>query len=217
MIKAILFDLDGVLIKTELETFRFYQDYLQKHHNIELPDSDFKYKYGRKSKDFFHDVFTEEQRKMIDIEKLTGIKRELFDKEIDRFVSKAEGVHELLQWLRSQKYKLALCSQNERPMIDRVINWLDVSQYFDFTLSLQDITEKKPKPEIYIKGAEKLGIKPDQCLVIEDSQDGVRAAKNAGMICIGVAHNYTPEGYLDEADHIVHSLMEITDVLSRMN
>ena len=217
MIKAILFDLDGVLIKTELETFRFYQDYLQKNHNIELPDSSFKYKYGRKSKDFFHDVLTEEQKNIVDVGKLTAIKRELFDREIDRFVSRVEGVDELLRWLRSKNYKLALCSQNERQMIDRVINWLGVGKYFDFTLSLQDITEKKPKPEIYLKAAQKLKTTPNQCLVIEDSQDGVRAAKNAGMICVGIAHDYTPEGYLAEADHIVHSLTAIEGVLSRLN
>ena len=86
MIKAILIDLDGVLMETERETFNFYKKYLKEIHNIELKDSDFKLKAGRKSKDFFNDVLTAKEKKQVNAEELIDLKRELFNKHIDKFV-----------------------------------------------------------------------------------------------------------------------------------
>src|SRR3990167_6759529 len=200
MIQGILLDLDGVLIKTELETFRFYQNYLKEHYKIILKDSDFKYKFGRKSKDFFLDVLTPEQHKIVQLEKL---------------VSKVDGVHKLLSWLVEHNMRLALCSQNEKRMIDTVIVWLRIRKFFEIFLSLQDIHHKKPHPEIYLLASKGLGLRPDECIIIEDSKDGIEAAKNAQMICIGLAHEYTPEGYLQKADIQIHHLLEVPQILQK--
>ncbi|OGY78950.1 MAG: hypothetical protein A3B74_03605 [Candidatus Kerfeldbacteria bacterium RIFCSPHIGHO2_02_FULL_42_14] len=215
MIQGILLDLDGVLIKTELETFRFYQNYLKEHYKIILKDSDFKYKFGRKSKDFFLDVLTPEQHKIVQPEKLTELKRELFNTQIEKFVSKVDGVHKLLSWLVEHNMRLALCSQNEKRMIDTVIVWLRIRKFFEIFLSLQDIHHKKPHPEIYLLASKRLGLRPDECIIIEDSKDGIEAAKNAQMICIGLAHEYTPEGYLQKADIQIHHLLEVPQILQK--
>lgn len=208
MIKAVIFDLDGVLIVTEFETFRFYQDYLKKH-GISLKDEDFHYKAGRKSVDFFNNVLTPEQQQQVDLPGLIRLKRDLFNENIEKFVSKMEGGVELLQYLTREKYLLALASQNEKRMIDTAVNWLGIRDYFRIILSLEDIREKKPDPEIYFLAASKLGVSPKECVVIEDSRDGVGAVKNAGMQCIGIFHDYMPAGTLDKADVVVKRLTEI--------
>ncbi|MFA5022642.1 MAG: HAD family phosphatase [Patescibacteria group bacterium] len=209
MIKAILFDLDGVLIETELETFKFYQNYL-KDYGITLADTDFKYKAGRKSVDFWNDVLTPEQQAKIDVKKLTQIKREAFNTAPQNYVKKVAGGKELLEYLKTNNFKLALVSQNESRMINTMMDWLEIKSFFDIIISIDQITKLKPDPEIYLLAANKLGITPNECIVIEDSKDGVGSAKNAKMKCIGVKHEYTPPTDLSLADVKIDNLAEIT-------
>lgn len=209
MIKAILFDLDGVLIETEKETFNFYKKFLKEKHDIILQDEDFKYKAGRKSKDFFNSVLTDEQREEVDTKALVKLKRELFNTETSKYIKKVEEGEALLKKIKEKNLLTALVSQNELRMINSVMDWLGYRNYFDVTLSIDDIKNLKPDPEIYLKAAEKLGVSPEECIVIEDSKDGVLSAKNAKMKCIGINHEYTPKGDLDSADIIINNLNEI--------
>jgi len=208
MLKAVLFDLDGVLIETEKETFEFYKKELAKQ-NIFLKESDFQFKAGRKSVDFWQSVLTPQQREEVDTKKLVCLKRDLFNKYPDRYVKKVEGSEELLKKIKESGYKIGLSSQNEKRMIDTILDWMNIREYFDVVVSIDDIKELKPNPEIYLYAAIKLGVTPDEVVVIEDSLDGVNAAKNAKMSCIGVRHSYTPEGSLANADFIVDKLLDI--------
>jgi len=217
MIKAILFDLDGILIETEKETFHFYQEYFKKHYNIIIKDSDFKYKAGRKSKDFFHDILTSGQMEKINIKKITDYKRELFNSQIDKYTKKVAGGGELLEYLQQERYLMALVSQNELRMIDSALRWLKIAKYFGITLSLDDIKNKKPDPEIYLLAAEKLGIKASECIVIEDSSDGIMAAKNGKFTCIALRHDYMPTGTYKNADYIADSLAEVGKIITKTN
>ncbi|NUM25588.1 MAG: HAD family phosphatase [Candidatus Buchananbacteria bacterium] len=209
MIKAILFDLDGVLIETEKETFKFYQKILGQDYGIFLKDEDFKYKAGRKSKDFWNDILTPEQQEKIDVKKLTQNKREAFNTDPDKYVKAMPGGKKLLELLKGQGFKLALASQNESRMIESMMRWLGIKEYFEVILSIDQITNLKPDPEIYLLAAQKLGVTPAECVVIEDSKDGVGSAKNAGMKCIGINHPYTPPGALNAADTTVDALSDI--------
>lgn len=208
MIKAILFDLDGVLIQTEHETFDFYKKYLEKK-GVILKASDFKYKAGRKSAAFWNDVLTPKQQKEINTKKLVNLKRDLFNKYPDKYIKKISGGKEILIALKRAGYKIALVSQNESRMINSVIEWLGIRKYFDVILSIDNIKKLKPDPEIYLLAAKKLNIKPSESLVIEDSRDGVNSAKNAKMKCIGIKHEYTPRGSLSRADIVVRKLGNI--------
>ena len=217
MIKAILFDLDGVLIETEKETFKFYQEYFKKNYNIIIKDEDFKYKTGRKSKDFFKDIFTPEQREKIDTKRITDYKRELFNTQIDKYTKKVPGGRELLQYLKEKGYLMALVSQNEPRMIKSTMDWLKIEKYFGVILSLDDISNKKPNPEIYLLAARGLKVKPDECIVIEDAYDGVTAAKNGKFVCIALRHNYMPEETYENADKIADSLKKVGEIITEMN
>lgn len=208
--KAILFDLDGVLIETEKETFQFYQDYLKIHYGIILPDSAFVYKIGRKSSDFWKDVLTKKERNNVNVEQLTIFKRKLFIEHPEKYVKKVSGVTQLLKMLKASGYKLALTTQNEKEMMDAVLNWLGIKEFFDVILNLQDISQKKPNPEIYLKAASLLNVLPKKCIVVEDSYDGIRAARRAHMICIAIQHPYSPLGSTKHAHVRVKKLSHIT-------
>lgn len=213
MIKAVLFDLDGVLIQTEKETFKFYQEYF-KEHGIIIKDEDFVYKAGRKSVDFFNAILTPEQLKQFDTKKITDLKRELFNTDLDRYVKKIPGYREILEALKARDLHLALGSQNESRMIESVLKWLGVKDFFEVILSLDDIKNKKPDPEIYLLAASKVGVAPEECVVIEDSRDGIGAAKNAGMFCVAFWHDYMPKDNYEKADIVIKSLAELENYVS---
>ncbi len=212
-VKAVLFDLDGVLIETEKETFRFYQKYLKAHHGIVLPDSAFVYKIGRKSVDFWSDVLTKEQQNSVDVKKLTFLKRQMFIEHPEKYVKKIPGVKKLLKMLKASGYKLALTTQNEKEMMDSMLGWLSIREFFDVILSLQDISQKKPNPEIYLKAASLLNVPIKKCIVVEDSFDGILAARRARMTCIALQHPYSPPGNAKHAHVIVKKLSYITKSL----
>ncbi len=206
---AVLFDLDGVLIETERETFAFYQDYLKRRYDIILPEGAFRYKIGRKSADFWRDALTPLERKVVNVEKLTLLKRKLFMTHPQRYVKKVAGAKRLLQSLQRSRYKLALTTQNEEQMMRSVFRWLGIRDYFDIALSPEDISHNKPHPEIYRRAARMLHVTAENCVVIEDSYDGILAAKRAKMTCVAIEHPYSPPGNAVHADFSVASLLDI--------
>lgn len=208
--KAILFDMDGVLIETEWETFAFYKNYLKEHYAIDLSDDAFQYKVGRKSVDFWNSVLSEHQKKIVDTEKLTTLKRELFNAYPEKYINKVLGGKELIESVRGMGWQTALTTQNEEQMMQTVLSWLQISDLFDIKLSRKDILHKKPNPEIYLKAAGLLHAVPKECVVIEDSEDGIAAAKNAGMYCIAIKHPYTPLSMIKQANISVSALQDIT-------
>ena len=80
---------------------------------------------------------------------------------------------------------------------------------FDVLIHGKEVKNRKPSPEIYLKAAEKLGVKPSHCLVIEDAVNGVKAAKAAGALCLALTTSF-PEDQLGEADWIVKNLSEVS-------
>lgn len=90
-------------------------------------------------------------------------------------------IHEYaLSRLKKEGYKLALASNSIRKTIDLMMNKANLEDYFDLTLSNQDVTHPKPDPEIYTKAIEMLGFNPSECVVVEDNENGIRAAQGAG-------------------------------------
>ncbi|MDO8559567.1 MAG: HAD hydrolase-like protein, partial [bacterium] len=123
MVRAVLFDLDGVLMETELQTFRFYQDELKRRYDITLSNDAFRFKAGRKSADFWRDALNDEQRRTVDTTALTRYKREHFGATPSRYISRVQGGPELLAVLRQTGVPLALASQNEPFMINAAVDW----------------------------------------------------------------------------------------------
>jgi len=119
-------------------------------------------------------------------EQLAEIKNEVY-KELLKQINSEDvypGVIEFLEKLKAQGLKLAICSSSKNAQT--VLNALDLSRYFEAVVDGNDIRKPKPDPEIFLKGAERLGLKPEECIVFEDAESGVEAALAAGMVCIGV-------------------------------
>lgn len=113
-----------------------------------------------------------------------------------------------LSRLKSEGYKLALASNSVRITIDMMMEKADLAQYLDFTLSNQDVVKAKPNPEIYNKAIARLGFKPEECLILEDNQNGIEAALASGahLLKIGTVHDVTYTNIRNRINEIENDL-----------
>jgi HAD superfamily hydrolase (TIGR01509 family) len=146
--------------------------------------------------------------------------KELLAKKIKTEISMSENVKlfpgalELLEELQG-KVRIALASMNNRAVIEQLLNSLQIKDFFEVVVTVEDVRKFKPDPEIFLKCAEKLREEPEHCVVVEDSIFGVQAAKAAGMECIAVLTGVYSRAELETASPglIVESLTEKEKIL----
>jgi HAD superfamily hydrolase (TIGR01509 family) len=120
------------------------------------------------------------------------------------------GVLELIEKSYSNGLKLAIGSSAPVSEIELVLEAFDIGRFFTAVASGEEVPNSKPSPDTFLLAAQKLGISPEDCLVIEDSDNGVKAAKTAGMKCIAFRNPNTKPQNLSGADLLVNHISEIT-------
>ena len=120
------------------------------------------------------------------------------------------GFLNLLSWLRAKQVRIALASSSPRPWIEMVLDRFDLYPAFEVVVSADELQgEGKPSPAIYLLTAEKLGVPPESCVVIEDSEKGVLSSRSAGMFCIGFRNGFNDEQDLSTADLIITGFQQL--------
>ena len=194
-IKAVLFDMDGVIFDTErayldtwIKVFCKYGYEMKKEIYISVMGT------GRKNvKKTFVNIFGED----LPIEDMYKEKDQLLAKIIDEGkVPLKSGAEEILLYLKESGYKIALATSAKRDRVDKQVNMAGIGKYFNAIVSGDDVSNGKPDPEIFLKAADKLGVLPEECIVIEDSPAGIEAAFNGHMYGIHVED-------LKEADEVI--------------
>ena len=120
-----------------------------------------------------------------------------------------EGAEALLQDLKANHYRLAIGTSTSRINLEFMLASTPAETYFDDYVVAEDVQRSKPAPDTFLMGAEKLGLPPHRCVVVEDAIPGVAAGKAAGMAVIAVTNTRKAED-LQQADRIVDSLTELT-------
>jgi HAD superfamily hydrolase (TIGR01509 family) len=115
----------------------------------------------------------------------------------------------------AERFRLAVASSSNRPLIDAVLEVAQLAQYFEVTVSSEEVPRGKPAPDVYLEAARRLDVAPDRCAAIEDSHGGIRSAKAAGMRVIAFPNRTYPpdEEALAQADVVIRSLDELTPEL----
>ncbi len=116
---------------------------------------------------------------------------------------------ELLAAASTKGLKLAIASGTAQEMLDMIVEKQGIREYFSFVVSTDKVKSGKPAPEVYLYVAELLQVKPSECIVFEDAENGVKSAAAAGMFCVAVPNKYTKNQDFSKADKVVHSLAEI--------
>jgi len=113
-----------------------------------------------------------------------------------------------LKQLKAENLKIALATSSRQEKMNFVLQLTNLTSYFDIIVTGDLVQKSKPAPDIFLKAAEKLQLKPDDCLVVEDAANGVKAAKNAGMKCVAITTTHT-EDLLQQADLVINSYEDL--------
>ncbi|MGC6285205.1 MAG: HAD family hydrolase [Polaribacter sp.] len=212
-INCVIFDMDGVIIDSE-EIHK--KAYFETFESLGLDVSEGLYKTltGASTINAF--------QKLVDHFNLNENPEELVLAKRRRYVNYFEsdpdlhlvdGVENLIKTLHSKEIKLVLASSSAMVNINRVFNRFDLNPYFVGKISGADLVESKPNPEIFIKAAEIAGVPRRECFVIEDSDNGVKAANDAGIFVFGYHNPLADDQTLENANISVHSFDEILKYL----
>ncbi|HUY84968.1 MAG TPA: hexitol phosphatase HxpB [Candidatus Dormibacteraeota bacterium] len=217
MIRAAIFDMDGLLIdseplwkRTNYETFKTLgiEITAELRHNM----------MGRTSAENVAYLYGQHPWKGPSLEEVETMIRD----EIIRLV-KAEGtlkpgVHQALSVCKKAELSVAIASSSNQVIIDAVVDTLEIREHFDHIYSAQFEPYGKPHPGVFIKVAKHFKVRPEDCLVFEDSPSGVLAAKSARMVCVAVPEPSAKDNpFVQTADVILDSLEQFdTEILKNL-
>jgi HAD superfamily hydrolase (TIGR01509 family) len=214
MFEAVIFDWDGTLADTRQMVVASFQKVLSEVH-CTISDEFIARRIGVGAAETFREILRT-SRISFDEALIRFFMEKKIQAEIDLSskVKLFSGAMELLASLHG-KVKLALASMNNRAVIDHMLAMMNVRKFFDVVLTVDEVHNSKPDPEIFLKGALKLGCRPETCGVVEDSIFGVEAAKRAKMGCVAVLTGVYSREELEKAnpDLIVNSLNEREAIL----
>ncbi len=207
MIKAILFDMDGVIINSEPIHSKVESSLLVEL-GAKVTEDDF-LKYAGMP---FDAIAADVLKKDKDDPVIKDVVKKKFDRMLplcEKELKTYPNVTETLKQLKKE-FSLALASSSISVFIKYVIKKFNLSDNFDVVVSAaDDVKNGKPAPDIFLKAAEKLNVKPEECVVVEDALNGIKAAKAAGMKCIANTNSF-PKDKLTEADLIIDNFNELT-------
>ena len=214
MIKAVIFDLDGLLVDTEIIAFHIYEEIFRE--------------YGLPyTKEFYARQFSGKGMKeniayLLETYPITGTPEEWYDKILcmerelmTNGVQMKPGAKELLAYLKRSGRPVALASSSREDRAQKILREHGVDGYFDAFVYGKDVVRGKPYPDIFLKACEKLGQRPENCLVLEDSEAGIQAANAANIPVICIPDMKRPnQSLLEKTAAVLDSLDQVIPYLS---
>jgi len=204
MTKAVLWDMDGVLVDTAPFHFQAWRELFQSL-DKGFADADFRRTFGLRNDAILRDILGE--LTPAEVERLAQRKEGLYREKIEGRVTAIPGAIDLLRRLQQGGRKMAIVSSAPGENVRAVLRSLGLEGVFGAVVAEEDALKGKPDPQGFLLAAEELGVAAGECVVIEDAPGGVEAAKKAGMRCIGLATS-RPREALAGADLVVDTLEE---------
>ena len=209
MIKGVLFDMDGVLVDSEPFICKAAIMMFSELGVKALPE-DFLPFVGMGENRYIGGV-AEKYHIVINIKQVKARTYEIYEKIVKGHLSPLKGAHEFIKRCKNRGLLLALATSADLTKMN--VNLREIGlppQSFNSTINGLEVERKKPFPDIYIKAAERIGLKPMECLVVEDAVSGIKAAKSAGCKCLAVTSSFDVAD-LHEADWICQSLLNVPE------
>jgi beta-phosphoglucomutase len=211
MKSAIIFDMDGVLVDSADAHFRSWQ-MLAQEEGTAMTRRQFDETFGRPSRDiirlhFGPDLNDDEVRRMDD-------RKEALYRDIIRdHIPAMPGARQSIDRMSEAGFLLAVGTSGPPANVELVIKGLGLEDRFAAVITGVDVTRGKPDPQVFQLAAEKLGVPPDRCIVVEDAPAGIDAAQRAGMNAVALDSTH-PAAELARADRVLHRLDELTPQLA---
>ena len=216
MIKAIIFDMDGLMIDSERVTFECYQEIL-KGMNLTMDEEFYKTLLGKPLKGIyqrFYDVYGNDFPIEDVIKDVHALMAKRFETE---GVPNKTGLKSLLEYLKENNYKTIVATSSNRDRVDTILSQAQITDYFDDSICGDEVTKGKPNPEVFLKSCQKLGVNVDEAIVLEDSEAGVQASYDAGIKVICIPDMKYPEKqYEEKTFKILKDLNGVTEYLKNL-
>lgn len=183
-IKAIIFDMDGVIFDTEMVYLKVWSKVFEKY-GYKMTKEIYTSVLGT-GRENVKKVFVNNYGSNLPIDDMYKEKDENLAKEIEKGVALKAGAYEILKYLKENDFKIALATSAISKRAFKQLKQANIYRFFDAVVCRDEVEKTKPNPDIFLKAADKLNVNKSECIVIEDSSAGIKAAFNAGMIPIHV-------------------------------
>jgi len=209
-VAAVIWDMDGVLVDSEPHHVKLEKKLFEEL-GLDIAEEEH-LSYMGKPADKMWEEIKELKGVAASLEVLNERHRMVAEKYFSEIkdIKPVDGLVDVLEELKGRGLPMAVASSSLRSVIDIILKKTGLEKYFDVIVSREDVKEGKPSPDIFLHAASLLNAGPEECIVIEDSSNGIKAAKAAGMFC--VAFTGTGDGNADtsSADVEIRSLRDLT-------
>lgn len=206
---AVIFDNDGVLVDSEHISLIAYRRAIQEQ-GVDLREEDDDRYCGLTDADIIREM-VKVYDKNLDLALFSSRKNDLYYELAEASALPAfPGAREFILSLRGEDVPYALASSGSRKKIAFNLGRAGLDDLFDLVVSGEDFERGKPDPQIFLKAAERLGVPPARCAVIEDSINGLLAARAAGALAVGITNTFAAEKLAAYSDLLVASMAELT-------
>lgn len=208
MLKTIIMDFDGLIVDTEVVWYQIYVEWFRKNKNYEMSVQEFLICVGSEAEELFKSL--DSRGIHVDREIFARDTQQRFIEESTKLPAKP-GVEDFLRTAKKQGIVIALATSSTRKKPETHLNRLNLMKYFDLLVTAEDVQRIKPAPDLFLKTAEKAGCTVEECLVIEDSLNGLNAGLNANMRVLVVPNDVTK--YCDfQGEYLMVNSLEDVDV-----
>lgn len=217
MIKAVIFDMDGLMIDSERVTFESYQEVL-KPMGLTMNEEFYVTLLGKPVKGIF-ERFYDVYGKDFPIEDVIRECHNVMAKRFETYgVPIKKGLKELLYYLKKNNYKTIVATSSNRDRVDIILKQAGITQYFDDSICGDEVSHGKPDPEVFLKSCQKLNVSPDQAIVLEDSESGITASYNAHIKVICIPDMKYPEKQYQQMTYkILDNLENVIPIIKDLN
>ncbi len=207
---AAIFDMDGTLVDNNPYHFKAWKELFEQYDRVEVTTDLFNEKISGVPgmvimRNFFGNDYDEEEMKAMFQEKTVRYRNIYLPS-----MTPINGLERLLQELKDAGVKLAVASSATTSNIDFVLNNLSLKSMFDTIVDGPRVSKPKPNPQIFLKAADDLGVKPEHCIVFEDSLSGIKAANAAGMKVVGITTSHTADE-LHPVDMVINDYADVNE------
>lgn len=206
---AVIFDMDGVLVDTYQAHYRSWLE-IAESEGLSMTEAEFAAAFGRTSREIIAQLWGEDRYDAARIAALDERKEAAFRRIIDADFPAMPGAADLIRSLHENGFRLAVGSSGPPENVAMVLKNLEVGDLFEVVVTGKDVTRGKPDPEVFQIAAQRLGVEPAHCVVIEDAPAGVAAANAGGMVSVGLLSAGRRREDLATARIVVESLGELS-------